>query len=157
MCELYDRTERRGLVFAHQVCIWFNMNHKQPYPCSGLGQFEAESERPHTQQLPTVRVCFWPRLNWLSPLNLIQSHMLSACPAIGTLLNHKSPKRKHLTFCYNHSLLRRTHKCKHRQKQWYQFQSSNTLQNMSGGWKRMWHFKVCAVAWQLNNKKKKGW
>ncbi len=33
----------------------------------------------------------------------------SECPETGTLLKHKSPERKRLTFCYNHSLLRRTH------------------------------------------------
>lgn len=31
----------------------------------------------------------------------------SKCPEIGTLQKHKSLERKHLTFCYNHSLLTR--------------------------------------------------
>lgn len=46
--------EKRVGVFAHQVRVRFSMNPKQPYSCSGLGQFEAHSEMPHTDQLPSV-------------------------------------------------------------------------------------------------------
>lgn len=159
MCELcYDRADRRGCVFVlvYQMCIRLNINIKLLHSCSGLGQFKPHSEMSHTHPVPTVCIWLWPRVNCFSTLNIIQCHMLSTCPVnvlkFGTLWKHKSPERNHLTFCYNHSLLWRTHTnaqphariCMQTRKQWYQFQSGNILQNMSGGQKRTWHFQgVC--------------
>ncbi len=90
------REEGVCLCLRIECVLGFNMNPKQPYSCSGLGQFEAHSEMSHTHQLPTVWGWFWPGVNCLSPLNIIQCHMPSACPVNVLKLAH----------CWNINLLR---------------------------------------------------
>ena len=131
------------------------MNPKQPYSCSGLGHFRASFRKG-----PTHTHTHTPAANNVSlvlargELPFTSEHhslpyaegLSSECPEIGTLLKHKSPERVCLTFCYNQSAQENTHTHTHThtRKQWYQFQSGNILQNMSGGWERMWHFQgVC--------------
>lgn len=67
---------------------------------------------PHTPAANYVSLLLaWGELSFTSEHHsLPYAECLSCeCPEIGTLLKHKSPERKHLTFCCNHSLLGRTH------------------------------------------------
>lgn len=78
---------------------------------------------------------------------------------IGTLLKHKSPERKHLTFRHNHRLLGRTHK----NTRIHTNKGNNYITLKVATFSKIWAgaerqcdiSEVCAVAWQpwqLNQK-----
>lgn len=154
-----ERIEVYVFAFVHQMFIRFNIKIKLLYSCLGLGQFEAHTDMPHTHPLPTVWVWLWPGVNCFSTLNIIQCHMLSACPVNVLKLAHG----------WNINLLRDTacsgeHTQMHNHTHSYACtQGNNDISFKAATFSRIWAgaererdiSKVCAVAWQpwqLNQK-----
>lgn len=59
--------QRRGCL--RKCAFGLTQNSRPPSP-------DRFGPRPDAHQLPTLRGWFWPGTDWLSPLNIIQSHML---------------------------------------------------------------------------------
>lgn len=66
---LRRRREEGARLRVRKCAIGLTQNSHPPSP-------DRFGPRPDARQLPTLPGWFWPGTDWLSPLNIIQSHML---------------------------------------------------------------------------------